>query len=251
MGHGGTAAHAHDPAWQRPELVAEFLAQRTSVLPLLDVQEDLIRTVFERHGRPVGRFLDIGSGDGAMSELLLGAMPGSEALLVDFSAPMLAHAQERLGRFAGRWSVVTADLREPLWHEQLPPGPYDAAISSYAIHHLVSDRKRGLYAELFELLAPGAMFVNLDVVTVQGPLAGLFDDTMAANAVHAEHERGGTRPDDEVAQELLADDGEDRPDSAPEQLQWLRDAGFIDVELHFKWAEGVVFGATKPLDGSN
>jgi ubiquinone/menaquinone biosynthesis C-methylase UbiE len=245
------SAHAHGAVWQRPALVEEFLEQRANVLPLLDVQEDLIRTVFARHGRAVGRFLDVGSGDGAMSELMLAAHSGSSAQLVDFSEPMLARAGQRLGAFEGRWSVAHADLRDASWTAQIPEGPYDAAVSSYAIHHLVSERKRALYAELFELLAPGAMFVNMDVVTVAGPLAGLFDDTMAANAVHAEHARGGTRADDDVAAELLADDGEDRPDSAPEQLQWLREAGFIDVDVHFKWAEGVIFGATRPVQGSN
>ncbi|HEX3510772.1 MAG TPA: methyltransferase [Solirubrobacteraceae bacterium] len=232
--------------WQRPELVEEFLAERSNVLPLLDVQEELVRTIFRRDGRRVGRFLDIGAGDGAMSELLLDALPGSEALLVDFSEPMLTRAGVRLGRLQGRWSTARADLRDPRWHEQVPPGPYDAAVSSFAVHHLTAERKRALFAEVFALLAPGALLVNMDVVTVQGPLAGLFDETMAAGAVHAEHARGGTRSDHEVATELLADDGEDRPDSAESQIAWLREAGFADVELHFKWAEGAIFGARRP-----
>jgi tRNA (cmo5U34)-methyltransferase len=236
-------------AWQRAELVGEFLSQRQRLLPLIDVQESLITTIFERHSHPVRRFLDVGAGDGAMSELLLGAEPDSQGVLVDYSEPMLAGAEHRLSRHAGRWRAVRADLREPSWHAQLPPQGFDAAVSALAIHHLDSERKRELFAEVFDLLAPGALFVNMDVVVIDGPLRGLFDAQMAANAVALERERGGPRSADEVEHDLLDDDSDDRPDTLAQQLAWLREAGFEQVEAHFKWAEAAVFGATKPTGG--
>jgi SAM-dependent methyltransferase len=233
-------------AWQRPELVREFLHERGAVLPLIDVQEDLIRRIFERHGRRIERFLDVGSGDGAMSELLLGLEPQAEAVLVDFSEPMLGRAERRLGGSSSRWQVVRGDLSDPRWPSALPPGRYDAAISAFAIHHLPAERKRALFGELFELLAPGALFANMDYVSVRGPLEGLWDETTVANAVRAERERGGVRSQEDIERELLADDEDDRPDSAEDQLDWLRAAGFEGVDLHFKWGEAAIFGAVKP-----
>jgi SAM-dependent methyltransferase len=235
-------------AWQQPGLVDEFLAQRQRVLPLLDVQEALIRRVLERHGRPLRRFLDVGCGAGAMTELALAVAPGAEAVLVDYSEPMLAAAEARLAGTAapGSLRIVRADLRDAAWHGELLDGSFDAVISGLAIHHLDSARKRELFAEVFGLLAPGGMFLNMDVVVVDGPLHGLFDEEMAALAIAHEHEQGGGRSDEEVERELLCDDSDDRPDRADSQLEWLRAAGFTDVELHFKWAEAAVFGATRP-----
>jgi len=241
----GAGAARSQPAWQKEGLVGEFLDQRAVLLPLLDVQEDLLRRLFTRHGRAIGRFLDVGAGDGASSELLLDLADDSQAVLVDFSEPMLARAGKRLGRFGERWQAVRGDLREPSWREALPAGAFDAAVSSYAIHHLTSERKRALYGELCDRLAPGAMFVNMDVVSIDGPLRGLFDEQMVANAVAAEHTHGGGRSHEEIDSELLADEDEDRPDPLAVQLQWLEDAGFEQVEVHFKWAEGVIFGAVK------
>jgi SAM-dependent methyltransferase len=229
--------------------VGEFLDERGAVLPLIDVQEDLIRRIFERHGHQIERFLDVGSGDGAMSELLLGLEPSAEAVLVDFSEPMLARAERRLGASPGRWRAVRGDLSDPTWPRGLPPGRYDAAISSLAIHHLPAERKRALFGELFELLAPGSLFVNLDYVSVRGVLEGLWDEQTVANAVRAERERGGSRSEEQIERELLADDEDDRPDSAEAQLDWLRGAGFEDVELHFKWAEAAIFAGLKPGEG--
>jgi SAM-dependent methyltransferase len=235
-------------AWQSPELAAEYMDKRRRVLPLLDLQEDVIRRVFERHGRRIERFLDVGSGAGAMSELMLTLAPGAEAVLVDYSEPMLAGAQEQLAGVEGSWRIARGDLREPDWHRGLEPGSFDAAVSGLAIHHLASERKRDLYAEVFELLAPGALFVNMDVVVVDGPLDGVFDEEMAALAIAHEHEHAHdtVRSDEEIESELLADDSDDQPDRIEEQLGWLRDAGFADVEIHFKWAEAVVFGARRP-----
>ncbi len=224
--------------WQRPELAEEFLEHRQQLLPLIDVQEDLVRRIFEREGRPIRRFLDIGSGDGASSALVRSLFGAAQAVLVDFSEPMLARAGARLG--ADGWTAVRGDLSTPSWLGELPEGPYDAAVSSYAIHHLTSERKRALFGEVFSLLEPGAMFVNMDVVSIDGPLEGLFDEEIIARAaaMHpgSEHERD----------EPFDDHGEDRPDPAEDQLAWLREAGFAPVELQFKWAEGAIFGAVKP-----
>jgi tRNA (cmo5U34)-methyltransferase len=235
--------------WQRPELATAFLQQRQTLLPLLDVQEDLLRRLFERHPHRVERFLDVGAGDGAMSALLLSLFPEAEAVLVDFSAPMLERAQGRLRGSPARWRIVPGDLSDPRWVHELAPGSYAAAISGLAIHHLPSTRKRSLFAELYGLLEPGAMFVNMDYVSIAGPLQGLWDEQMLANAVQADRERGGARTKEEVERALFDDRDEDRPDSVEDQLRWLREAGFDDVEVHFKWAEGAIFGAIKPPVG--
>jgi tRNA (cmo5U34)-methyltransferase len=233
-------------AWQQPELVDTFLSERQQLLPMLDVEEALIQQLFKRAGRPLRRFIDIGAGDGAMTRLLRSFEPAAEAVLVDYSEPMLARAEQRLGAAgAGAWQTVRGDLRDPAWREALPAGRYDAAVSSYAIHHLPAARKRALFAEIHELLEPGAMFVNMDVVAIAGPLAGLFDEQMVANAIVLEHTHEPARSDEQVEQELLADGEDDQPDTIEEQLQWLKDAGFARPEVHFKWAEAAIYGGTR------
>jgi len=227
--------------WQHEELAASY-ADRRIVIPLLDVQEDVVARVFTRHDHPVKRFLDIGAGAGAMSELMLRTQAGSEAVLVDFSEPMLTRAAVNLAGYVGRWQPITGDLNDPAWREGLPGGRYDAVVSGLAIHHLPPERKRTLFAEIFELLEPGAMFVNMDYVAIDGPLQGLFDEEMLASAMRAERESGGTRHEHEVDLE----DDDDSPDTLDDQLQWLRDAGFEQVEVHFKWAEAAIYGGMRP-----
>jgi SAM-dependent methyltransferase len=231
--------------WQHEELVHSFVERRRILIPLLELQEDVLARLFSRSEHAVERFLDIGAGAGAMSQLMLsadGASPGSHGVLVDFSQPMLARAAGNLAEYAGRWQAVTGDLNDPAWGEALPGGRYDAVVSGLAIHHLPSERKRALFAEVFDLLEPGGMFVNMDYVAIDGPLRGLFDEEMLASAVRAERESGGTRHEHEVD----LDDDDDWPDTVEDQLRWLRAAGFQQVEVHFKWAEAAIYGGMRP-----
>jgi tRNA (cmo5U34)-methyltransferase len=232
-------------SWQQDELVASFADRRAILVPLLDLQEDVIRRLLARRGHPIERVLDLGCGDGAMTELVLAAAAAAgsrpHAVLVDLSHPMLERAQSRLQDQEVDWRAVAADLNEPAWRGELPDGRYDVAISGLALHHLPRARKRELFAEVFELLEPDGIFLNMDYVAIDGPLQGLFDEQMRANALRAARESGDSRPADEV--DLQDDD--DRPDTVLDQLQWLRDAGFAQVEVHFKWAEAAVFGGVR------
>ena len=241
------AMNARSPGatWQQPNAAEWFLDQREARLPLIEVQEDVIKRLFERHGHSVERFLDLGAGDGALSRLMLSIFPDAEAVLVDFSEPMLAGVQRRLqGR--GRWRIVRGDLSDAGWRDALPERRYGAAVSALAIHHLPAVRKRSLYAEVFALLEDGALFVNLDYVTVAGPLRGVWDEQLVANSLRVERQRGGTHTAAELERELCGDADEDRPDTVDDQVRWLREAGFADVEVHFKWAEVAVFGGERP-----
>ncbi len=232
-------------AWREQELVSSYLDRRHILLPLIDVQEDLIERLLSRYEHPVGRFLDLGCGDGAMSELVLRCAPAASAVLVDFSEPMLDRVPARLDPVAaGRWASVRADLSAPGWLEAVPEGPYDAVVSGMAIHHLPAQRKRTLYAEAFGLLAPGGLFLNMDYVAVEGPLEGVFDEEMHAKAAAHSHHQHPEPGEDPIVDDLDGD--EDQPDSVLEQLGWLREAGFTAAEVHFKWAEAAVFGALRP-----
>ena len=227
-------------SWRQADLATSFLQRREDFVPMLAVQEDIVRSLLTRRGREIRSFVDLGCGDGAMTELVLDAHPGAEGLMIDFSEPMLSRAGDRLGRFAGRWSTRQADLNDSSWQDGLAPGSQDLVVSSLAIHHLPAERKRSLFGEVFSVLTPGGAFVNLDYVLVEGPLAGLFD----------EFKFQALRPpegaDDDAEQAFVDEDDDDRPDTAEDQVAWLAQGGFEQAAIQFKWAEAAVMAGFKP-----
>ena len=232
--------------WQQEDVVSGFIDDRRKLIPLFDVQEDLVRRLMTRGGRRVHRFCDLGAGDGGFAELVMDTFPGSTGVLVDFSEPMLAAAQQRLAGKEDRWQIVRGDLSTPAWRDGLPSGDrYDAVVSRLAIHHLPDERKRELYREAFELLAPGGLFINWEHIETGGLAEGLFDEYFRERMIEAEREHEHPRSDEEVVRSYDDATDEDILLDPETQCDWLREIGFEQVDTYFKLPGLAVFGGAK------
>ncbi len=167
----------------------------------------------------IERFLDLGTGDGRLLALVSRSHSEATAVGVDASEPMLARAAERFG--ADPLVELRADdLELPLTDS----GPFDAVVSGLAIHHLEDERKQTLFGEIHALLVPGGVFANLDLVTA------------ASSHLHERFRR-------EIGR--VEDDPTDRLADLSEQVDWLREVGFAEVDCHFKWLELALVVAVK------
>lgn len=192
--------------WDDPDVVARY-AERSAAPGPRDQGERLLVDLLPAHTR---RLVDLGCGDGRLAATVLAARPDLESVVViDRSPPMLDRARRR---FAGdpRIEIRAADLADPL--DAL--GDVDAVVSALAIHHLEDDRKQSLFGEVRRGLRPGGLFADLDVVA------------SATDRRHREFLTAIDRP---------ADDPEDRLANVEDQLRWLHDAGFVEVDCLWRW----------------
>jgi tRNA (cmo5U34)-methyltransferase len=232
--------------WQQEDVVEGFIGDRRNLIPLFDVQEGLVRRLLTRGDRRIARFCDLGAGDGGFAEVVMDEFPRATGVLVDFSEPMLAAAEQRLVGKQG-WQLVRGDLSTPQWRDGLAPDDrFDAVVSRLAIHHLTDARKRDLYAETLELLTPGGVFINWEHVETGGLAEGLFDEFFRERLLEAEREHAHPRTDEEVMRSY-DDAADDDVLCEPEtQCEWLRAIGFERVDTYFKLPGLAIFGGTKP-----
>jgi tRNA (cmo5U34)-methyltransferase len=236
-----------DTVWQNEELATMFFNEVRGGIPYASEQLDILLRVLGLAEQPIQRFLDLGCGDGTLAKAVLNRFPNAEAVLVDFSEPMLAAARERLIDVS--CSVVRADFGTPDWIGQIADrAPFDAVVSGYAIHHQPDDRKKTLYGEIFGLLAPGGMFVNVEHVSPVSPAVSALSDELFIHTLTA-HNRslGGQKTREQIASDYVR-----RPDKAAnilapveDQCAWLRAQGFVDVDCFFKVFELAVFGGRR------
>jgi tRNA (cmo5U34)-methyltransferase len=239
-------ARSPGAAWKQDDVATGFIDERRKLIPHWDAQEEITRRLITRGGRQVGRFLDLGAGDGGFAELVMQEHPDSTCVLVDFSEPMLAAVPQALAHREGRWETVDADLAEADWVAKLPRAErYDAVVSRLCIHHLPDERKRELYEEVFDLLEPGGLFMNWEHVAVGGLAEGMFDEYFIARMIEAEQERENPRSEEEVVA-AYSDAHDDDILTAPEvQCRWLDEIGFQQTEVYFKALELAIFGGVK------
>jgi tRNA (cmo5U34)-methyltransferase len=206
--------------WTRDEEKVQRYLDRADEFPHRLEGEDIL---LEHVPRDARRVLDLGTGDGRLLALLQVDRPEMTGVGLDFSELMLAGARQRFAG-DGRIELVEHDLAEPL-----PAlGRFDAVVSSFAIHHLEHERKRSLYAEVFDLLEPGGVFANFEHV---------------ASATHGLHLAFFAAIDEPIENE----DPSDRLLDVETQLGWLRELGFDDVDCYWKWLEMALLIGVRPV----
>lgn len=175
--------------------------------------------------------LDIGGGYGELTRQVLEEFPNSRVVLHDFSEPMIAAARQRLSGYQARVDYRLADLQKPGWSTGLS-GPFDAAVSSIAIHNLRQPAAiHTVYREVATVIRPGGIFLNLDYLFPRSPaLSALYagrgdgDAWRSGQDRHRDHGGYERREDTEPPEELA---------TLENQLRWLAE-GFAEVDCVWK-----------------
>jgi SAM-dependent methyltransferase len=239
-----------DTVWQDSKVAEAYLEGVRGGIPLAAFQVEMLGRV-ARHALPkVERILDLGCGDGVLGRSLLAQYPQASCVFVDFNETMLAAARNLVGEQAPRSHFVLGDFGVKTWIDGVRPfAPFDLFVSGFAIHHQPDQRKREVYREIFDVLAPGGLFLNREHVSSASAWAGKAFDELCIDCLYAYHrERGGHE-----ARETIANRFYYRPDkmanilaSTEAQCQWLRDIGFVDVDCFFRLFEFALFGGRRP-----
>ncbi|WP_328603380.1 class I SAM-dependent methyltransferase [Amycolatopsis sp. NBC_00345] len=204
---------------------------------VLDTDESnvvLLATAVDRLPAGAVDVLDIGSGTGRLTSLCRAARPAARIVGVDPAPTMVTAAQAKFADDDGAsfLEAIAEDL------SVFPDASFDAAISSFALHHMELDAYDTAAAEIFRVLRPGGRFVNADqFCRVMGPVASrerALDvlDLLTAKARHylleACFERMLLQID--LLPRFLREDGEIL--TTPEYWRdALKSAGFATVEI--------------------
>lgn len=235
-----------DEGWKSEETARVFLKGIRGGIPYAQDQMDIMMRLVDANGG-VRSFLDLGCGDGPLSFKIFQGYPEAKGILLDFSETMLKEAEARLNGTAFHAKIVSGDFSDKGWVDHVSRmAPFDAVVSGYAIHHQPDERKKELFREIYGLLKPGGIFINLEHVSsstewVKEVFEGLF-----ADSIRVFHRNSGTKEDEIEAFLKRPDNDLNILASMEAQCAWLRDAGFTDVDCFFKCFETTVFGGRRP-----
>jgi ubiquinone/menaquinone biosynthesis C-methylase UbiE len=200
--------------WDSPEYVRQWIEDGDKADPQRAEQITALVGLVRCSAEEPIEVLDLGAGYGIVTREVLTTYPNAQVVCLDGSEEMLKHGEARLADWGDQLCFIVANFDSPDWLATLPADrQFDAVVSSRAIHHTVDDRKQALYAEIFQLLKPGGCFANHDLVR---------------------------KPGDSVR------DSDNPFGTVEDQIVWLENIGFVDVECFWQTEGRALFGGYKP-----
>jgi len=225
-------------------------------------REEQIRAVCSLvpQGEGPFRILELCPGEGLLAEAMLKTHPEAGLLALDGSEAMRTSTRERLKSYGERavvehFDLLASDWRQPDWRQldgSLHEGPYRAIVSSLAVHHLDGPGKKALFLDLLPLLEPGGALILADLVEpVRETGLRFAADSWDQEVLQRSREiLGNDRAlrtfREEAWNHYRHPDPVDQPSPLFDQLLWLRDAGYADVDVYWLTAGHAIYGGSRP-----
>ena len=236
--------------WQDPAFVQKFLKDVRGSIPLTIEHVDMMLRVIEAARERVRSFLVLGCGDSLLASAILDEHPAARGFLIDDADSAIESARRHLRGHADRLNFVLADVSQPDWENAVAAGiPFDAIISGTANPHSTDELKRSLYREVFALLRPEGVFINLEHVASSTRWSESELEDRVIDAIFGQQLKDAPREARvEVARAYYARVSHDADSLAPLEVQcdWLRETGFENVECFLKVQELAMFGGQRP-----
>jgi tRNA (cmo5U34)-methyltransferase len=236
-----------DTSWQKEEVSKSYLEGVRGAIPLAEEQLDIVLKMIETVNPHFENFLDLGCGDGILGRVILSKYPAVQGVFLDFSPTMLEAAKSKVK--GKNIEFICQDYGVKEWVNAVEKyGLFDVIVSGFSIHHQPNARKQEIYAEIYRLLKPGGLFLNLEHVASNSEWLGkVFDEYFIDSLYAFHHQNQGEKSRAEIGQEYYY-----RPDKAanilaPVEMQcdWLRELGYINVDCYFKIFEIALFGGMR------
>lgn len=211
---------------------AQYDPQRSKLIPCFNDFYSIPITLLESKNETPS-ILDIGAGTGLFSAFVKEKFPKANITLIDLSEKMMAVAKDRF-KSEEHMEYIIADYTQYEFTKT-----YDIVISSLSIHHLSHEEKKKLYATIFSILNEGGIFINADQVLGHTPFIESIYKNDWKNKIEAS---GLTEQELQAAYERTK---LDKMSPLQDQLNWLQESGFQDVDCVYKYFNFVVLYGKK------
>ena len=240
--------------WKTAELSQKYLSGMRGGFPLATEQIDIMLRIIQMTRPQMNNFLDLGCGDGILGQAILSQYPHSQGVFLDFSETMIEAAKTNISAaYQGDLEFINQDYALAEWVNKIHrKAPFDVIVSGFSIHHQPDIRKREIYQEIYELLKPEGLFLNLEQVSSPSKLIHQITVELFIDSLYAFHQSQGTkksREEEEIDRLYYnrSDKAANILTSVETQCNWLREIGFIHVDSFLKVFEIALFGGIKPI----
>lgn len=180
------------------------------------------------------KVLDLGCGTGTISFAIKQKFPNASFTLMDLAPKMLELAKNKINN-------ADTQIHNVDFYNYDIKDNYDVIVSSLALHHLVTDNdKQTFYTKIYNGLNNDGIFFNADVILgSNNHLQELYLKKWT------EYMSRSCEIDEINNKWLVTYKNEDNPAILLEQIKWLGEIGFKNIDIVWKYYNFAVFGGYK------
>lgn len=183
------------------------------------------------------QILDLGCGTGNLTLRVLEMFPEAQITALDLSEEILGVCRRQCG------DDRTTYLQQDFGQLDLPDAGFDLVVSSIAIHHIDDTAKQVLFRNVLASLRPKGIFTFVD--QFRGETPAIYEKHMQ---VWKSFTDSKGVPSEEWQMWMEHQDQHDFHATVSEQMRWLSEAGFVEVDCIWKHVLWTLLTARKSGD---
>lgn len=235
--------------WKNAEVSNTFLEGVRGAIPLATEQIDVLLRIINLTQTEVKSFLDLGCGNGILGGVIHQQYSDAKGIFVDISESMMQSAQSNPLLQKDKSTFIREDFGHNKWMQSvIQLAPFDVIVSGFAIHHQPDNRKIEIYREIYELLKPGGLFLNLEHIASRSKLGENAFDQLFVDSLYSFHQKqNSSKSREEIDHQYYnrSDKNANILTLVETQCDWLRNIGFIEVDCFMKLFEIAIFGGLR------
>jgi len=210
----------------------EYESLMSKLVPQYKKQQEIIDELLPEGSEKQLRVLDLGCGNGTLSELILKKFPNAYVVGFDLNPQMLDAYNEKLSEFAGRYELIVGDFRFDSIGKN-----YDLVLAGLSLQHLTWGERKDFYKLVFSALNPNGSFILDDII---------IDEDWDTRKDHYKNwmefiASNGEDPDFWLNKHLT----KDYPVTLEDHFKWLEEAGFSKTDCYWRYHNFAITMATK------
>ncbi len=214
-------------------LAPEYESVMNRLVPYYQKQNSLLMDLIPFQRKDEFSVLDLGSGPGVLSRLLLDTFPNAHVSVFDISPVMLDVCKKKHWAYPNRAHYIQGDFTKDDFGSR-----YDVVFAGLVLHHANDSGKKAFFQKLLPRMKPGGIVLARDIVRGSSTRLTQEYERLWRLYMRAQGE------DSAAWYEKFQT--HDPPATVENQLQWISSAGFEDVGCHWRYLNFAITGGRKP-----
>ena len=198
----------------------EYEQLMVKLVPQYLEQHQIIYNLLPKEDRNY-RVLDLGCGNGVLSELVFQKLPNAYVVGFDVTENMLQAFEKKLANHAGKFELKQGDFQT----DPIGSG-YDIILAGLTLHHLTWEQRETFYRTLYSAMNQGGLLLARDIIidedeTVRQEQYSIWKEFMDSQ---------GEDPEFWYGKHIE----KDHPMTLSDHFGWLKQAGFTKLACHWR-----------------